>query len=186
MTPPLASFPSPPSALRKKDSLLSYHSQQSQEPSTSGASIRSSSTSKSFGTTLLEAYHEWKEADEALQRLHLEERDRDECAIELAAAKEVVGKLKADRYVDHPSITRSMHSIDHRSVPAAVMLHATLFPCVHAGEQRRRAIPAGEAQGRPQVLEAHVLEAQEPCRPALPGRTRAGHHCRGRCSGKCA
>ena len=115
MTPPLSAFPSPPSALRKKDSLLSYQSQHSQEPSTSGASIRSTSTSKSFGTSLLEAYHEWKEADEAHQRLHIEERDRDEYTSDLAAAREMLGKLKADQYVDHSSIT-SVHFIDHCSV----------------------------------------------------------------------
>lgn len=103
--------PTSPSSIAKKSSLLhlSYHSH---APSSSAASTSSGSTSKSFGTSLLEAYHEWKEADDALQRLQLEERDRDECSAELAAAKKLVEGLKTEQYVDHSSITRFAQFID--------------------------------------------------------------------------
>ncbi|KAH9926439.1 uncharacterized protein B0H18DRAFT_1006114 [Fomitopsis serialis] len=104
MSPPSASSsmsgsslsPTSPSSIAKKSSLLhlSYHSH---APSSSAASTSSGSTSKSFGTSLLEAYHEWKEADDALQRLQLEERDRDECSAELAAAKKLVEGLKTEQ-----------------------------------------------------------------------------------------
>jgi len=89
LSPPTPTSPS--SIAKKKSSLQSHHSH---APSSSAASTSSGSTSKSFGTSLLEAYHEWKEADDALQRLHLEERDRDECNTELAAAKKLVESMK--------------------------------------------------------------------------------------------
>ncbi|KAH9830450.1 uncharacterized protein C8Q71DRAFT_366397 [Rhodofomes roseus] len=82
------------SLLKKKSSLHSHHSH---APSISAASTSSGSTSKSFGTSLLEAYGEWKEADDALQRLYIEECNRDECKAELADARELVNRLKAEQ-----------------------------------------------------------------------------------------
>ncbi|TFY55291.1 hypothetical protein EVJ58_g8341 [Rhodofomes roseus] len=82
------------SLLKKKSSLHSHHSH---APSISAASTSSGSTSKSFGTSLLEAYGEWKEADDALQRLYIEERNWDECKAELADARELVNRLKAEQ-----------------------------------------------------------------------------------------
>ncbi|KZT73447.1 hypothetical protein DAEQUDRAFT_470797 [Daedalea quercina L-15889] len=84
----------PTFALKKKASLHSHRSYaHSHKLSISAESTSSGSTSQSFGTSLIEAYTEWKEADDALQRLQLEERDRDECNTELASAKEAMRRL---------------------------------------------------------------------------------------------